>query len=133
MRIFISYLSYDLRNNYARRAAIYKKGGVKATLLLKLNNMKNIFFISLIALSLNQNGCDKGKCQPSRGSKDWAEVTLKDGNISTNENLRRATLISVTRTMKGQKHLFIADTGDSIVRFYNTRLCIGECYYLKVS
>lgn len=34
--------------------------------------MKNILIISAIALSLNQNSCDKGKCRPSPGSKDYA-------------------------------------------------------------
>lgn len=42
----------------------------------------------------------------------------------------RCTLAKVTKNMKGYKHLFITDSGDSLVRVYERRLVVGSCYFL---
>lgn len=81
----------------------------------------------LIGLVLLTSCGTQYRCYPSKGSKDYA-ILLGD---KAPDNWRKTTLVSVTKTMKGNKHLFIAENGDSVIRYYNSNLKQG-CYYLKM-
>lgn len=86
--------------------------------------MKNILFFIAIVLLVS---CSSQRyCQPSKRSKDWA--VLKEGTISKEHE--RSTLVSIKKTMLGEKHLFVTDQGDTIYKTYQQRLCVGECYYV---
>lgn len=64
----------------------------------------------IIPLIAFMSGCGTYKCYPSKGSKDYA------------------TLISNERTMLGYKHLFVTGGGDTVVRYLNQKLEVGNCY-----
>lgn len=85
--------------------------------------MKYILFI--LSITLLTSCASQRYCQPSRKSKDWA--VLKPGTI-TDSLYVKTTLISATRTMKGVKNTFIAENGDTIIRYENKALKVGECY-----
>lgn len=68
----------------------------------------------LLPLLLLVAGCTTSKCYPSKGSKDYA------------------TLISNQRTILGYKHLFVTAGGDTLTRYLQTKLIVGNCYELQV-
>ena len=77
--------------------------------------MKKLYDIVLLSILLTGSSALLYYCTPNRH----------------NINPVRTTLLSVNRTMKGYKHIFITDNGDSLVRYYNDKLLAGECYYIK--
>lgn len=54
-------------------------------------------------------------------------VYLKDGG-TIDSMYTRCILVSVKRSMWGYKHLFIADSGDSLQVYYQKKLKVNECY-----
>lgn len=61
-----------------------------------------------------------------------ASVVLKDGgSIAASNEYRRTTLVSVTRTMKGWKHVFIADEGDTATIYLYPKLTKDSCFLVK--
>lgn len=84
-------------------------------------------YLLIILCSIILFSCSTQKCYPSKKSKDWA-VILKPGTI-TDSLYIKTSLLSVSRSMKGGfKHTFITDYGDTIVRYENKPLKVGECY-----
>lgn len=70
----------------------------------------------------------QGRCYPSKRSKDYAETQIKEGIITKNHE--KTILVSVNRTMKGFKHLFVTERNDTIARYFNCPLSVGDCYYV---
>lgn len=93
--------------------------------------MKNIlFFIAIVFLA----SCSQYTCPTNNGGKQVRDKTknmtvyLKEGTISKDHD--KTTLIKISRTQFGFKHLFISDQGDTIYKTYQQRLCVGQCYWL---
>lgn len=61
-----------------------------------------------------------------------ASVVLKDGgSIAASNEYRRTTLVSVTLTYKGWKHVFIADEGDTATIYLYPKLTKDSCFLVK--
>lgn len=81
----------------------------------------------LLILSVALYSCSSPyRCQPSKKSRDYA--ILKEGSISA--DYVKTTLVTVQRTMKGNQHLFVTESNDTIKLYLNWRGCAGECYWL---
>lgn len=91
--------------------------------------MKMILF--LLAVCMIHASCTY-RCYPSKRSKDWAEVHLKDdGRIA--QDYWKTTLIKQSKTMKGFKCLFLRENGDTVVRFFQCPLEVNRCYWVMKS
>ncbi len=102
--------------------------------------MKNLLIISAIAASTfsQQSGCSKSGCVTERDVQRHdrkqfrASVVLKEGGTIAQANeYRRTTLVSVRRTMRGYKHLFVTDESDTVYLYLHPKLETGECYLIK--
>lgn len=109
---------------------------------MKLSLAGFIICVIIIILVIVLNSC--AVCPNGGGPVDYkrvqrhdsrpfrASVVLKDnGTIAKANEYRRTTLISVTRTMRGFKHVFIADEGDTAVIYLYPRLTVDSCYLVK--
>lgn len=92
--------------------------------------MKPILIILALTTILYSCGSQRS-CYPSKRSKDYA-VIKTDGNIIKSD-YRKTSLVSVSKTMKGNKHVFVTDTSDTLIVFLDYRYCVGECYWVLKS
>lgn len=97
---------------------------------MKLNLIGFFVSVLLIMIAIIMNSCTTYRCYPSKRSKDYA-VLKEGGTIAQANDYRRTTLISIRRTMKGYKHLFVTDESDSIYLYLYPKLEVGECYLIK--
>jgi hypothetical protein len=58
-------------------------------------------------------------------------IHLKDGGQIA-KDYSRCTLVSVSRNMKGFKHLFVSDNNDSLYRYYHRPFAIDSCYFVRL-
>jgi len=82
----------------------------------------------LLSVAILTSCGNQYRCYPSKKSRDYAETEIKEGVITKNHE--KAILVSVNRTMKGYRHLFVDGQKDTIVKFFNCPLKVGECYYI---
>jgi len=87
---------------------------------------KTILILSVIGFMFTS--CSSQRyCQPSKRSRDYADLYLKDGG-TIDSLYTRCILVRVNPTTWGYKHLFVTDKGDSLHRYYQKRLILNECY-----
>lgn len=87
-------------------------------------------YLIILALTTILYSCgSQQKCYPSKRSRDYA-VIKTDGNLI--KHSWKATLISMKKTFKGYKLVFISGE-DTIVRFSPCPEKVGECYYVLKS
>jgi len=82
----------------------------------------------LLSVAILTSCGNQYRCYPSKKSRDYAETEIKEGVITKNHE--KAILVSVNRTMKGYRHLFVTERKDTIARFFNCPLNVGDCYYV---
>jgi len=82
----------------------------------------------LLSVAILTSCGNQYRCYPSKKSRDYAETEIKEGVITKNHE--KAILVSVNRTMKGYRHLFVTERKDTIARFFNCPLSVGDCYYV---
>lgn len=99
--------------------------------MTKLNLAGFIICIILIAIVVIMNSCTTYRCYPSKRSKDYAGAVLLDGTIAQANEYRRTTLVKVIRTMKGYRHLFVSDDGDTATLYLYPALTKDSCYLVK--
>lgn len=103
--------------------------------------MKKLLFLITVCLVIvscgvqRKSGCVNERDVWRHDKKQFHVYYIKEGSTIAKANeLQRATLVSVNRSMKraGQfRHLFVTDRGDTIVDYLNIRLCVGSCYEVK--
>jgi len=67
-------------------------------------------------------------CSTSRYNQE--SVYLKTGG-ELDKFHTRCQLMTVKQTSMGWKHIFIADSGDTLRRVYDKRLEVDSCYYIR--
>lgn len=84
--------------------------------------MKYLFMLLTISIVILSSCATKRYCTPSKRSRDYA----KGEHVKT-------TLVAVHRTMRGNKHIFVTVSGDTITRYFNYRgFKVGCCYELTM-
>ena len=87
--------------------------------------MKRIILSPILLISLS---ClSQSKSDSPRQLQEG--IYLKEGG-RLDSLYTRGILVRVNRTMWGFKHLFIADSGDSLQVYYQKRLKLNECYQI---
>ena len=89
--------------------------------------MKILFLICMLIMAAIITCNAQSKSDTPRQLQEG--IYLKDGGEISKDHIR-CTLVKIQRTMQGNKHLFIADTGDTLYRTYQIWLKVNRCYYI---
>lgn len=91
-----------------------------------------VLLFGLSACTTSRGGCGTWKDVQRHDRKSFRAYVQKDsGMIAWSNEYREAKLISVTRTMKGFKHIFISDESATATIYLYPKLKVGECYLIK--
>lgn len=90
--------------------------------------MKQIILFILLSASLSS--CVTGQ----HGCGTWRDVRRHDSKpfrADIYRNYHRVTLVAIQRTMFGNRHFFVTDTSDTLIRMLDCRLRINQCYLIS--